>query len=163
MSDRYSSGFDRLGTAQEGREISLVFRDYGNFYNSEHGKIESGAYPGLGNLYYIKDPIHLLCIAMNLSRFAELKTVDLPQVLAFGWTTGLTTVLIKVRDLRDSCLRYQKGEQEKDETGLPVRRPVASLVEQANVIADSGFRKRFCNDWPMMVREYPFIRVQEDL
>jgi hypothetical protein len=137
---------------QEKREISMVFEDYGDFYNGEYDRIQSGVYPGLGNLYYIKDPIHLLRIAMNLSRFAELTTVDLPQMLAFGWTTGLTTVLIKIRDLKDSFLRYQQGDRDH-----PVHSPILNLVEQANVIADPDFRERFCQNWPMMVREYPFI------
>jgi hypothetical protein len=95
---------------------------------------------------------------MNLSRFSELKTVDLPQGLALGWTTGLTTILIKVGDLRDSVLRYQKGEQETDEKGRTVRRPVPSLVEQANVIASKDFRERFCQNWPTMISQYSFLR-----
>lgn len=158
MSGDFPYRFDRFADTQEGREISTVFEDYGDSYNCEYGRIGTGAYPGLGNLYYIKDPIHLLRIAMNLSRFAELKAVDLAQERALGWTTGLTTVLIKVGDLRSSVLRYQKGEQERDETGRPIRRPVSSLVEQANAIASHDFRERFCQNWPGMMNQYSFLR-----
>jgi hypothetical protein len=149
--------FDTFNDSQEGREISAVYENYGDFYDWEYGKVQSGDHPGLGNLFYISTPIHLLRIAMNLSRFAELKAVDLIELRALGWTTGLTTIVIKLNDLRDSCLRYQKEEQ-----GKGVTRCFASdLVERANIVASHDFRERFCKEWPAMVSQYPFIRAQE--
>ena len=152
----YHYPMDRLERTQGGRELGTVFADYGQSEYTD--EIEPGMLPGLGNLYFIKNPVHLVRIAANLSRFADLTATEVISTeSAVGWTTGLTTVVTRLADLKASGLRYLPGEQEKDSSGRTVRRPVPELMERANAIASLSFRQQFCQDWPAMAAKYPFI------
>ena len=135
---------------QEERELKAIKSVHSDHENRHYDTpLDETTLPLMGNAFYIYNSILLIKLAKSLSRFAELKAVEItyPEP-AYGWSTGLTTILIK-----KTSLHLDKPEFDPQDEDL-------AIVERDNLIKSKEFREQFGLNWPKMALKYTFTNEE---
>ncbi len=127
---------------RQDRQFEAIFADYGqDKYNEDLIQPVLPPLPSLGDGVYVQEPILLCKIAAAIAVHFPIQAVDcFYDPLAVGWTTGTTTILIKLTDLKRSILIYEG----QNLVPSPIK------IAQANCIGNKVWRDQFDRNWPNM-------------